>query len=125
MVPTDCNLISADLLHHLHELLLVHSVNGLNTDGGSSLGHGEYINHCNGIVIDYIADHQAHDLEGDACPCVLEHFDQSQGRDIDLFSGVMLRLVNSWLPGSHSTALCLLEESLKVHIFWLIIINLK
>lgn len=57
MVPSNSDLVSSDLLHHVHEFLLINRVNGLYTNCGTSLRHRENIYYCNRIVIMDFSNH--------------------------------------------------------------------
>jgi len=78
MVPADAVLVAADLLHHVHELLLVNWINGLNRNCGSRLRHGEDIDHRDSVVVNDLAHHQTHDFEWHSSLTMLQHLEQSK-----------------------------------------------
>jgi len=83
MVPSDDHLGSAGLLEHIEHLRLKHGVDGLDGDAGARLRHGEDVDDFDGVVVDKVAQHEAHHLHGDARAPVLEHFQQREGGDVD------------------------------------------
>lgn len=98
VIPSDADLVSSDLLHHFHNCRLVNVIDGLYTDGGTTLRHGQHINDLNCVVIVDLSDHEAHDLEGNTRSGMLKHFQESQRGDVDLLTRVWQR---------HITARCL------------------
>lgn len=62
VVPSDDDLCSLGLLEHVEHVLLVDWIHRFNRDGGSALGHGEDVDYLDGVVIDDLADEEAHDL---------------------------------------------------------------
>jgi len=76
VVPPNADLVPPDLLHHVHEFLLVHWIHSLNTNSGSTLRHGEYIDDTDGVVVVDLADHEAHHFERNTRSGVLKHFKQ-------------------------------------------------
>jgi len=91
MVPTNTNLVTAHLLHHLHKLLLVNWIHWLNRYSCSNLWHREYINDTNSVIIVNLANHQAHNFEWNTSCTMLHHFQQSEWTDINLFASIVLR----------------------------------
>lgn len=78
MVPSHHDLVSLGLLEHVEHILLVDRVDGFYADGGSALRHSEYVSNLDGEVIDDLAEHQPHDLEGHSCACVFQHFEECE-----------------------------------------------
>ena len=78
MVPTDTHLIATNLFHHVHKLLLEHWVHRLDRDSSTLLGHGEYIDNSDSVIIMYLPDHESHDLEGNSRPRMLQHLQESK-----------------------------------------------
>mmetsp|Transcript_31889 Transcript_31889/g.93710 ORF Transcript_31889/g.93710 Transcript_31889/m.93710 type:complete len:331 (+) Transcript_31889:2125-3117(+) len=99
VVPTHHHLTAAGLLQHVEHLGLVDGIDGLDADAGARLGHAEHVDAVDGVVVDELAEHEAHDLHGDAGPAVLEHLEEGEGRHVDLFGGVGSRGV-----GVHTAA---------------------
>ncbi len=117
MVPTYLDLVTTYLFHHFHEFLLVNRINRLNTDSGSFLGHREYINNSDSVVINDFSNHESHDFERDARARMLEHLQESQRRNVDLLRSIRLRhlycLATLTLTGT--THLGLGKKALQIH----------
>jgi len=103
MVPADTYLVSTHLLHHVHEFCLVNWINGLNTDSGTHLWHGEHVNAGDGIVILDFTDHKSHDLKWDTSSWMLQHLQKGQRGNITLFARIRKRHISSWLWSSSSS----------------------
>lgn len=119
MVPTDDILLTSDLLHLLHELLLEDGVDGFDRDSGSHLRHGEDIDDCDGVLVDDFAHHEAHDFEGHSSATMLHHFEQGETRDVDLLASVWLVHIDAGLGHLTSTAHTLHHhQPLHVHLLF-------
>ena len=113
VIPSNTHLISANLLHHIHELLLENRIYWFYTDSSSFLGHREDVNNSDCIIIMNLSHHQAHDFKWNSSSRVLQHFQKGQRRDINLFTSVRLGNFSSWgLSSSSSTHLGLSKHSL-------------
>ena len=88
VVPAHHHLPPAGLLEHVEHLGLVDGIDGLDAHRRTRLGHAEHIHTIDGVVVDELAEHEAHDLHGDAGPAVLEHLEQGEGGHVDLLGGV-------------------------------------
>ena len=95
VVPPHDHLPPPGLLEHVEHLGLVDRVDGLDADRRAGLGHAEHVDAVDGVVVDELAEHEAHDLHGDAGPAVLEHLEEGQGRHVDLFGRVGRRGVGT------------------------------
>ena len=76
VIPTDYILLSTHLLHLIHEFLLKYRIDRLDWHSCSHLRHWKDIYDCNGVIIDDLSDHEAHDFEGDTGSAMLHHFKQ-------------------------------------------------
>ena len=116
MVPSDDILIATDLLHHVHELLLIDWVNRLDGDCRSHLRHREDIDDSDGVVVDDLAHHEAHDFERHTSSAMLHHLQQRERRDVDLLRCVVHFAIHAGLGHlSHAHALHH-HQSLHVHL---------
>lgn len=73
VIPTNTHLISANLLHHVHELLLENGINWFDTDRCSFLRHRENINHCDCVVVVNFSNHKSHYFERNTWTSMLQH----------------------------------------------------
>ena len=103
VVPAHHHLASAGLLEHVEHLGLVDRIDGLDADGRAGLRHAEDVDAVDGVVVDELAEHQAHDLHGHPGPAVLEHLEQGEGGYVHLLYGVRRRGVRIH-PGAARTA---------------------
>jgi len=60
--------LPAGLLEHVKHVCLEDVVNGLDADPSPALRHGEDVDDPYGVVVDELAEHEAHDLHGHARP---------------------------------------------------------
>ena len=60
--------LPAGLLEHVKHVCLEDVVNGLDADPSPALRHGEDVDDPDGVVVDKLAEHEAHDLHGHARP---------------------------------------------------------
>mmetsp|Transcript_46170 Transcript_46170/g.143021 ORF Transcript_46170/g.143021 Transcript_46170/m.143021 type:complete len:272 (+) Transcript_46170:250-1065(+) len=93
VVPAHDHLRSPRLLQHVQHLGLEDGVHGLDADAVPGLRHGEDVHYPDSVVIDELAQHQAHHLHGNARSPVLQHLQQSERGDVDLLRGVRERRV--------------------------------
>ena len=73
VIPSNTNLISTNLFHHIHKLCLINRVYWLNWNCSSNLRHWKNIHHCNGIVIMNITNHQTHNFKRNSRCTMLHH----------------------------------------------------
>jgi hypothetical protein len=76
------------LSQHIHHLGLKDGIYGFDGNAGAGLWHGEDIHDPNGVVVDKLAQHQAHDFHGHTGATVPKHFEESEGGDVDGFGVV-------------------------------------
>lgn len=105
VIPADAALVTTNLLHHVHELLLVNRIYWLNRDCGTHLRHWEYINYVDCVVIVNLTNHETHNFKRNACSTVLHHLKKSEWADVDLFTRIVLGHFNSWCSRS-ATSTC-------------------
>mmetsp|Transcript_17893 Transcript_17893/g.36694 ORF Transcript_17893/g.36694 Transcript_17893/m.36694 type:complete len:256 (+) Transcript_17893:205-972(+) len=85
VIPTNNHLRSPSLLEHIKHLRLEDGIHSLHANSCSALRHCENIANANGIVVDKVSKHKTHDLHRHASPSVLEHLQERQARDVNLF----------------------------------------
>lgn len=68
---------------HVHHLHLENRVDGLYTNAGTTLGHGENIHHAYREVVDELSQHQTHDFHGNTSTAVSQHLEEGKGGDVD------------------------------------------
>lgn len=68
---------------HVHHLHLENRVDGLYTNAGTTLGHGENIHHAYREVVDELSQHQTHDFHGNTSAAVSQHLEEGKGGDVD------------------------------------------
>ena len=97
MVPAYNVLLTSDLFHFFHEFLLEDGVDRLDGDGRSHLRHGEDIDDGDGVVVNDLTDHQAHDFERHTRTTMLHHLEERERGDVDLLCGIVLFHVDAGL----------------------------
>mmetsp|Transcript_10239 Transcript_10239/g.21461 ORF Transcript_10239/g.21461 Transcript_10239/m.21461 type:complete len:286 (+) Transcript_10239:190-1047(+) len=88
VIPPHDHLAPPRLLEHIEHFRLEDGIDGLDADRRSGLGHGEDVDAVDGVVVDELAEHEAHDFHGDAGAAVFEHFEEGEGGDVDFFGAV-------------------------------------
>ena len=78
VIPADDVLFSPHLFHLIHEFLLEDWVDRLYRHRGTHLRHGEHIDDSDRIVVYDLADHQAHDFEGNTSSAMLHHLKKGE-----------------------------------------------
>jgi len=97
VIPTYATLVSTNLFHFVHKLLLINRIHWFDRDCCSSLRHWEDIDHCNCIIIMDFAHHQAHNFEWNTSPAMFKHLQKGQTWNIDLLACIVLWHLCSWL----------------------------
>lgn len=77
VVPTYTTLVTTNLLHHLHKLLLVYWINRLHGDSGTHLWHGKNIYYTDRVVVVNLTNHETHNFKGNTCGTMLHHLKES------------------------------------------------
>ena len=65
MVPAYFQTLNTYLLEHFVHFESVDVVGWFDGDGGADLWHWEDVRHMDRVIIDYLAEHEAHYFEGD------------------------------------------------------------
>jgi hypothetical protein len=74
VIPTDTTLVTTNLLHHVHELLLINWIDWFDRDCSTHLGHWKDVHDANCVVIMNLANHQTHHFKRDSRCAMLHHF---------------------------------------------------
>jgi hypothetical protein len=74
------------LFQHFHHLGLENVIYGLDGDSGPGLRHGEHVDDLDSVLVHKLAEHKTHNFHRYTSTTVLEHFEQSEGRDVDHFT---------------------------------------
>ena len=74
VIPSNAYLISANLLHHFHEFLLINWIYCLRRNGCTDLRHRKHIYDTNCVIIMNLTNHESHYFERDTCSRVFQHF---------------------------------------------------
>jgi len=112
MVPSNNVVFLSNLLKHVHVLLLEYRVDRFNRDSSSCLRHREDIFTDNSIVIFNLSNHESHNFERNSSLRVLQHLQESQWRDVDLLTCIVLRNLSPWLHARSSTHARLAQQCL-------------
>lgn len=88
MIPAYNSLTPLCLREHFDHLLLINRVDGFDTDVISALGKTKYIYDLNGIIIDELAQHEPHHFHRYPRTAMLQHFQKSQRRNVNLLGCV-------------------------------------
>ena len=73
VVPTDAALVTTNLFHHFHKLLLVHWIHRLHRDCCAHLRHWENIDHIDCVVVVNLANHETHNFKRNSRCTMLHH----------------------------------------------------
>ena len=108
MIPAHHYFTSACLFEQLCHFLLEYRVHCFYRYTSPRLWHCKYIDDSNCILVNELSQHKSHDLHRDASTCyfeirltMFEHFEKSEGRDVDLLGRVGLRII--WIGSSLAT----------------------
>lgn len=71
VVPPHYVFVPLGLLKHVEHVLLIHWIHRLDRHQVAALGHGEYVHDLDGVLVDCLPEHQAHDFEGHTGSAVL------------------------------------------------------
>jgi len=89
VIPSYHVLLDPHFFEFLEHDGLVLGVDCLYGDGCANLGHGEDVFDLNREGVCVGAQHETHYLEGDSVATMLEHLEQSERVDVDLFGGIL------------------------------------
>ena len=118
VVPPHNHLGPLGLLEHVEHVLLVDRVHRFHADWRAWLRHCEHVHYSDGVVVDHLPDQQPHHFQGHPCSRVLQHFQQGQGWDEDLFRRVWFVCgFGVALAPAHSAKSCQAAQSSHVKHF--------
>mmetsp|Transcript_687 Transcript_687/g.1083 ORF Transcript_687/g.1083 Transcript_687/m.1083 type:complete len:265 (+) Transcript_687:399-1193(+) len=93
VIPAHDHFASSCLLQHVEHFSLKYGIYRFDRHGCSALGHGEYVDAVDGVVVNELSEHEAHYFHGNSRSSVLEHFEESQGRYVDFLCAIWKRRV--------------------------------
>mmetsp|Transcript_9449 Transcript_9449/g.14233 ORF Transcript_9449/g.14233 Transcript_9449/m.14233 type:complete len:256 (+) Transcript_9449:310-1077(+) len=109
MIPSNYHLRTSCLLKHVEHIGLKDWVHSFYTYTGTMLRHGEHVDTRDGILVYKLSKHEPHHLHRNTSATMLQHFQQGEGRYLDLLCCVRERSVSSRASGWCSPAQQLLH----------------